>query len=146
MVDHKSKQPDQSAQREQEFLELLQRTRADFENFRKRTEEQVELATKRGAETTLFKLLPLIDTFLLAIKAHPAELAPLNATLDKTLKDLQLEVIDFQPDLIFDPQKHEAVVMEGSDGTKELVTEVMRPGYLYAGQTLRPAMVKVKIV
>ncbi len=43
----------------------------------------------------------------------------------------------------FNPDVHEAVMAEG-DGDAQMIAEVLRPGYLYEGEVLRPAMVKVK--
>lgn len=130
---------------EQQITELtndLQRTRADFENFRKQVEIQKENAKKAAKYATVSKLLPMLDDLDRAI-ANYEELAPLQKSMEKTLKDLDLAKIDSDEGVEFDPDLHDAVMVEG-DGEKELIAETLRPGYYYSGEVLRPAMVKVK--
>ena len=128
-----------------QVLELtndLQRTRADFENYRKQVETQ-KLAEKKMVElATVYKVLPLIDDIDRAIMSY-AELKPLEKSLEKTLKELGLGRILSEADVDFNPDLHEAVMVEG-DGEKEVIAETLRPGYYYNGEVLRPAMVKVK--
>ena len=119
----------------------LQRTRADFENYRKQIEMQKENEKKATRLATVYKVLPLIDDFDRAIATY-AELEPLRKSLDKTLKELGVERIASQPGEMFNPDIHEAVLAEG-DGDKEIVSETLRTGYYYEKEVLRPAMVKV---
>lgn len=131
--------------KEDQIAELtndLQRTRADFENFRKQVDAQREQAKTLSANATVIKLLPLLDDIALAIAAHP-ELQPLEKTLAKTMSELNLEPITSEPGTDFNPDLHEAVTMEDGEGDREVILETLRPGYLYNGQTLRAAMVKV---
>ena len=120
----------------------LQRTRADFENYRKQIEAQKENERKTERLATVYKLLPLLDDLERAI-ANYAELKPLEKSLAKTLADLGLAKIDSSEGAEFNPDLHEAVTSEG-EGEKELIAETLRPGYYYNGEVLRPAMVKVK--
>ena len=69
----------------------LQRTRADFENFRKQVEMQKEQEKKAVKYATVYKVLPLIDDMSRAIATFE-ELAPLRKTLEKTMKGA-----DFMP-------------------------------------------------
>lgn len=126
-----------------ELTAMLQRTRADFENFRKRTEEQKIFAMQVAEEKTVLKLLPMLDSFFLAIKSHPEELAPLAKTLAKTLAELNLAVIDTTNGTAFNPELHEAIAMEEGSGEKEVICETIRQGYLYNNNVIRPAMVKI---
>ena len=120
----------------------LQRTRADFENFRRRVEERQE-ATKQAAKlATVFKLLPLLDDLGRAFETYK-ELEPLQKSLDKTLVELGLKLVDAKPGEEFNPDYHDAVSVEG-EGEKEVVAEVLREGYYYGDELLRPAMVKVR--
>lgn len=128
-----------------ELTNDLQRTRADFENYRKQVEAQRVQAMDAARYGTVMKLLPLLDNLDLAIKAHE-ELAPLEKSLEKTLQELRLEKMDTEVGVEFNPDLHEAVTMEDGEGEKEVVAETLRPGYLYEGQVLRAAMVKVKRV
>lgn len=122
----------------------LQRTRADFENYRKQIEMQKENDRKATKFATVYKVLPLLDDVDRAVASFK-ELAPLVKTMDKTLKELGLVKIDSSVEIEFNPDVHEAVMVEG-EGAKEVVAETLRPGYYYEGEVLRPAMVKVKRV
>lgn len=132
------------ARQNSELIGDLQRTRADFENFRKQVELQREQAKTIAKHTTISKVLPLIDDMSRAIKAHPDLLAPVQKTLDKTLKALNLTPIDSNPGTVFNPEFHNAITMEEGDGDKEVIAEELIPGYLYEGEVLRAAMVRVK--
>ena len=132
------------ARQNSELIGDLQRTRADFENFRKQVELQREQAKTIAKHATISKVLPLIDDMSRAIKAHPDLLAPVQKTLDKTLKALNLTPIDSNPGTVFNPEFHNAITMEEGDGDKEVIAEEFIPGYLYEGEVLRAAMVRVK--
>ena len=144
---HSSKDLEEIAKLARQNAELigdLQRTRADFENFRKQVEMQREQAKTVAKHATVSKFLPLIDDMSRAIKAHPDLLAPVQKTLDKTLKSLNLAVINSNPGTVFNPEFHNAISMEDNDGEKEVIAEELIPGYLYEGEVLRAAMVRVK--
>lgn len=123
----------------------LQRTRADFENFRKQVELQREQAKQAAILTTVEKFLPLVDNMERALLTYPEQLSPLAKNFAQTLNDLGLARIDTTPDTEFNPDLHEAVMVEG-DGAREVIAETLRPGYTYQGAVLRAAMVKVKRV
>lgn len=126
-----------------ELKDLLQHTRADFENFRKQTDKQRIQAMESVKYATVLKFLPLVDDMSRALAAYPEELGPLAKSFEKTLANLSLEQIDSSVDTEFDPDYHEAVSIDDADGEKEVILETLRPGYLYEGVVLRPAMVKV---
>jgi molecular chaperone GrpE len=130
----------------------LQRTRADFENYRK----NADLAATRKADvvknTTLMKLVPLVDDIERATAHLPAELADNDwakgvvALREKLLKDLsEIGVVKIiaTPGTVFNPQYHEAVSMEDAGGEQEIIQEELRSGWLIDGEVARPAMVKV---
>lgn len=136
-----------------EFLETLQRVRADFENYRKRVlREQTELV-ERATERLLGELLPVLDSFELALANLPEDaeadrvrkgvelvFAELVAALEK--HGLEIIHADGVP---FDPTVHEAVLQEGQgDREHPVVAETMRTGYKLKGRLLRPSMVKVQ--
>ena len=127
-----------------ELVGDLQRTRADFENFRKQVEMQKENEKKAARLATVYKILPLLDDIDRAIKNYE-ELKPLEKSLDKVMNELQLTRIDSHEGAEFNPDIHEAVMAEG-DGEKEEIAETLRAGYYYEGEVLREAMVKVKRV
>ena len=132
------------AQQNTELIGDLQRTRADFENFRKQVDLQREQAKTLAKHATISKFLPLIDDMSRAIKAHPDLLSPVQKTLDKTLKSLNLSIIDSNIGTPFNPEFHNAISMEDDEPGKEVIAEELIPGYLYEGQVLRAAMVRVK--
>lgn len=128
-----------------ELVNDLQRTRADFENYRKQVEIQKENAISATKLATAYKLLPLLDDISRALTTYP-ELAPLAKSLEKTLGGLNLQKIDSNPGTEFNPDLHDAITVEDGEGAREVIAETLRDGYYYGGEVLRPAMVKVKRV
>lgn len=128
----------------EELTNDLQRTRADFENFRKQTEAQKNQAKQIEKLATILRFLPLLDDIDRAVATYPEQLSPLQKSIDKLKSELLLEKIDSNEGTDFNPDLHEAVMVEEGDGEKEIIAETLRPGYLYDGQVVRTAMVKVK--
>ncbi len=125
-----------------ELTQDLQRTRADFENFRKQVDVQKENERKMAKLATVGKVLPLIDDIDRAIASYE-ELKPLGKSLEKVMNGLGLKKIPSDEGVEFDPDLHDAMMVEGEGGT-EVIAETLRPGYYYETEVLRPAMVKVK--
>ncbi|MCL2280688.1 nucleotide exchange factor GrpE [Candidatus Saccharibacteria bacterium] len=130
----------------------LQRTRADFENYRKRVDEEKETMRKYGETTMAAKLLPIIDDIERAVAHLPVELTDnawakgvttLAKNLDKTLEVLGITRIIAMQGTPFDPDLHHAVQFDKADGEHEVVAQELQPGYLLNGIVLRPAMVQV---
>jgi molecular chaperone GrpE len=141
---------------EQQILELtgdLQRTRADFENYRRRVDQEKEMARGSGRAGAIMKLLPVVDNIERAIVHLPEHLsddpwaksvAGLTKSLEKSLKDMGIERIDVAAGSHFDPDMHDAVQFdEDAEGEQEVIAEVLQPGYKVDGIVMRPAMVKV---
>jgi molecular chaperone GrpE len=138
-----------------EYLAALQRTQADFENYRKRIARQQQEQSARAAADLVGKLLPVLDTLDLA-EAHLNEsldvsedgkaLRASRSMLNDILAKEGLERVD-QDGVPFDPTCHDAVAhSEADDGgdSGTVVEEVLRSGYRWKGQPLRPAMVRVR--
>lgn len=125
-----------------ELVNDLQRTRADFENYRRAVEQQREIYGETVKESTIKKILPLLDNIDRAIAAQPEAMGPLTKSFEKTLKELKLEKIVPAVGDEFNPDMHNAVMVEG-DGEEETIAEVLQPGYLYEGQLVREVLVKV---
>lgn len=136
-----------------ELTQDLQRTRADFENYRKRVELEKSAARDAGQAAAILKLLPVIDNIERAIAHTPAELqdnkwaqgiASLVKNLEKSLESLNLKRIEAKPGTDFNPELHEAIQFdEEAEGDKEVIAEELQAGYLLSGQPVRHAMVKV---
>ncbi len=135
-----------------EYLLALQRTQADFENYRKRIQRMQEEQSARAASALVTKLLPVLDTLDLA-EAHQTAVsagsddakaltAARSMLLDVLLKE-GLERVDV-PGVPFDPAVHDAVARSDGEGGEVVIDEVLRSGYRWRGQVLRPAMVSVK--
>ena len=153
MTKSKTKKTEDLEQQLGELTLDLQRTRADFENYRKRVEAEKQLAHQMGQAKSVMKLLPVIDTIERATANVPEELADnawvkgvsgLNKQLDKQLKEIGLEKIDAKPGTLFNPELHQAIQFdEEAEGEKEVIAEELRSGYTLDGGVIRDAMVKV---
>lgn len=142
--------------RDEEIVELtldLQRTRADFENYRKRVDLEKIGARESGQASAILKLLPVIDNIERAIAYTPEELkdntwvqsvAGLVRHLEKSLESLNLARIDAKTGTTFDPDFHEAIQFdEDAEGEHEVIATEMQAGYMLNGHVIRHAMVKV---
>ncbi len=130
------------------------RLAAEYDNYRKRTMRERQEAAARGqAEIVKHLIDPLDDlsrfahldaaTVDAATVVHGAELV--ERKLRKALAAAGLEVID-PVDQAFDPALHEAIATEPALSPEDdhVVARVYQPGYVFAGQLLRPARVVVK--
>ncbi len=124
-----------------DYLDQLLRTRADFDNYRKRIVKQQSEHELRAAEALVEKLLEPLDTFDLAV-THGQGFEQARDLLVNTLTKEGLERID-PAGKPFDPTEADAVAHEEGDGGP-VVAEVLRPGYRWKGRVIRPAMVKVR--
>lgn len=125
-----------------EYLDAYQRTRAEFENYKKRMMARQADEVARAAEVLVDKLLPVLDACESAIGHGHADVEPIFAALLGTLEKEGLTRIHPGAEA-FDPTVHEAVIHEPGDGGETVVAEVLRTGYAWKGRLLRPAMVKV---
>ena len=149
----KSKKQIELEQQIGELTQDLQRTRADFENYRKRVDEERVRAKELGQEQTAAKLLPVIDTIDRAASHFPEELkgnkwaegvAALSKNLSKLLDELKLEKIVVVPgETGFDPSIHNAISTDDTEGDTEIVAEELQSGYKLAGSVIRESLVRV---
>jgi molecular chaperone GrpE len=129
-----------------------QRARAEFLNYKKRTDRDLKAAHEKAALDTLAKVLPIADDFGRAIDNIPEDLkdnAWVNGTslilrkFDKLLDEYNIAILDpvGEP---FDPHKHEAVGMDDSGEYESgIVTTTLQKGYISGDHVLRPALVRV---
>jgi molecular chaperone GrpE len=152
----KDKKQDTTTEPEERITELtadLQRTRADFENYRKRVEIEKAAAREAGKAGAIMKLLPIIDTIERAVVYMPDDLkdhkwaqgiSGLVKNLEKALEGLDLKRIDAKEGVEFNPDLHEAIQFdEDAEGDTEVVAEELQAGYTLGGAPIRHAMVKV---
>lgn len=132
-----------------EYLALAQRTKADFDNFRKRAARDAALAAERGTIKLARELLPALDNLERAIAHAPAE-DPLLEGIKLVHSDLlgalsRAGIESYSPaGESFDPQLHEAVAQHAQEGAAAgTVLEVYQQGYRTADTVLRPARVLV---
>ncbi len=141
-----------------EYLDLAKRTKADFENYRKRMAAEVQAATTRGKAALVGELIGVIDNLERALEAagiDPADEAsapeePLAQGFLLTYRHLcealkKAGVESFDPvGESFDPTQHEALSMKPAEGSEAgVVVEVMQKGYRLDDQLIRPARVVV---
>jgi len=149
------------AEKADEYLELAQRTKADFENYRKRATRDAAVAQERGIAKLAKELLPAVDNLDRALEAAasaPADGTPQSdngtATLVSGIKLVHDDVIaalaragiePFSPEgERFDPQLHEAIAQMPVEGAEPgTVVEVYQRGYRLGEVVIRPARVVV---
>ena len=142
---------DQLAAERNELKDLLQRSRAEFDNFRRRSErEKMEMA-EYGATELMRAVISLLDDFDRALsvnstdKVYSKGIELIHTRFNETLKKQGLEPIDSKGRK-FDPNLHEAVDRVAMpDIEEETVAEEFQKGYNYKGRLLRPAMVRVGV-
>lgn len=141
--------PEKSKHSAEELKDLLQRTQANFENYRKQVEKRMlehkDLATKE----LILELIPVQDNLELAFKTPEQNLAQFRegieliyTQLNKILENNQVKVINTknQP---FDPYLHEALLKVESDQPEGRILEEFQKGFVLNGKVIRPAKVKV---
>ena len=140
-----------SLQRERDdLLDTTRRLQADFENYRKRVLREQTTLVERSTEGLLEQLLPVLDSFELAVRNLEG-----SEVDDKVRKGIELVYAELSSvtarsgleriaalGAAFDPNEHEAVMQDDGDGEPH-VDEVLRTGWKLKGRVLRPAMVKV---
>ena len=125
-----------------EYLEALQRLKAEFANARRRSDEQASSQRQQAAADLVGRLLPVLDSAQAALTQGVEEVRPLSEALLEVLTSQGLSELDpvGEP---FDPEQHEAVLFESGEG-EQVVVETMRLGYVWNDRVLRAAMVKVR--
>ena len=127
-----------------ELKSTLQRVKAEYDNYRKRTLRDQQLAAERTKVAVVTQLLPVLDDLDRARSHGDLESGPLKSVADKlatAFEGLGLSGFGDEGDE-FDPALHEAVQHEG-EGTHPIVGSVMRRGYKVGDQVVRHALVGV---
>ena len=137
-------------QEKEEYLELARRTKADFENFRKRVAADVQAAQMRGRIEVAREVIDAVDNLERALEAADGDSEGLAAGVEmvlgglrETLKRNGVEAVDPKGEK-FDPNQHEALSTQAVEGTEGgIVVEVLQKGYTLGDQLVRPARVVV---
>jgi molecular chaperone GrpE len=136
-----------------EYLLALQRERAEFQNFRRRTAEERQRDLGLAAEDLIRKVLTLADDFDLAIEQRPESVAgdpwfegvsAIDRKLRTLLESEGVTPIVADPGTVFDPRDHDAIAnVPGSGRPEGEIVELIRRGYRLRDRVLRPALVAV---
>lgn len=146
------KELEEKARLSAECNDSLLRLRAEFENFRKRSEREKAEIFRFSQEALIKELFSVIDNFELALNAagKNKDFGNFQKGVDMIYKELKkiLEkegVVEIKAEgSKIDPHQHEVVSHEPGDGDEEeVVVEVIRKGYMMNEKVFRPAMVKV---
>lgn len=132
------------------LLDRLARLQAEFDNYRKRSAKENADFRDYAVTDAARAILPVIDSFGLAIKnadAHPEDFRKGVELIYKQMQDilqkLNVQRVPAQGEP-FDPRVHEAIEMvESNDVPDHHVLEELQPGYRIKDRLLRPAMVRV---
>ncbi len=133
-----------------EYLELAQRTQADFENFRKRASRDTAAAGERARGSVVKELLPVLDNLERALATANPEESHLAGGVELVHSELvgvlsRNGVEQFDPKgQKFDPTQHEALTVRPEEGTESgFVIDTVEKGYRVGETVLRPARVVV---
>jgi molecular chaperone GrpE len=136
-----------------EYLTALQRERAEFQNFRRRTAEERERDLGLAGEDLIRKVLALADDFDRAVETRPAHLdgdawvegvAVIDRKLRALLESEGVSQIEAGPGRPFDPREHDAIANVPGTGRPEgEIVEEVRRGYRLRDRVIRPALVAV---
>jgi len=135
-----------------EYIAHLQRLQAEFDNYRKRVQRDNEMTVLRAGEAVVESLLPVCDNMQRALEAahkHEAEqliegVELVAGQLRSALAGHGLEEVPGEPGSPFDPNLHEAILVQAHEDYPEgMIVSVLQPGYLLHGRLLRPTRVIV---
>lgn len=123
---------------------------AEFENFRKRTNQEKQGMYNNGVRDTIEKFLPVVDNFERAVAATEDKESSTYKGIEMILKQMLdvmaamgVEEIPAEGEA-FDPNVHAAVMhIEDESCDENVVVEVFQKGYRHGDKVIRPAMVKV---
>lgn len=142
----------QAEQTSKDYLDKLQRTMAEFDNFRKRTNIEKASMYENGTRDAIEKLLPILDNFERAILSTSEE--DKQSSMFKGVEMIFNQMVETFTNMgvcevagvgeTFDPNIHNAVLhVEDENLGENVVAEVMQKGYTYKDKVIRPSMVKV---
>jgi len=134
-----------------ELVELSQRLKADFMNYKKEQDKTMALIRLYANEDLLLRFLPILDSLEKAMEHMPPELEQnqwaqgiknIKNQISDALKNIGVSEISAR-DEKFDPYLHEAIAQAESDKDDGTVLEEFQKGYKFHDKVLRPAKVKI---
>ena len=131
-----------------ELTETIQRLQADFENYKKRVENQDFEIKKYVKAEIITKLLSVLDSFELALKNTENKeefikgVELIYSQLFQTLEDLGLRKIQTN-ECKFDPYKHEVLITKESNKEDGVILEELQKGYMLDDKVIRHTKVKI---
>ncbi len=133
-----------------EMSDAYLRAKAETENIRRRSEDEVAKVRKFAVESFAESLLPVMDSMQAAIAMPDAKVEQVLEGVHATLRQLtqaleRNKVVQIAPPAgtKFDPHQHQAISMVPADQDPNTVVAVLQKGYLIADRVLRPALVTV---
>ena len=146
------KKKDKKDEQIEELTDLVKRTMAEFDNYRKRTDKEKAAMYEIGVKSVFEKLLSIVDNFERGLSTLEEEQKqePFAAGMDKTYQLLlkMMEEMEVKPieaiGAEFDPNLHNAVMHVDDEAAGDnVVVEEFQKGYTYRDSVIRPSMVKV---
>lgn len=129
------------------------RTRADFENYKKRVQRDAERSHQDSMTSVIKAFLSVSDDLERALKNKPENreveswvngIELIHQKLMNQMKNLGVERLDVKPGDEFDPNIHEAITQEENPDFEDgQIIDVIQPGYKISTRIIRPAMVRV---
>ena len=132
-----------------EYLDALQRLKAEFDNYRKRVAREHEQLAVRASERLVKQLLPMLDDLERAVEAAvehgETKVADGVRLVQRSLGDLLVRegLTEVEAEGAFDPHTQEALLTQPSDAPDGHVIQVLQKGYRLGDHVLRPARVVV---
>lgn len=143
---------EEERRRNEDYLIRLKYLQADFENYRKRVDREMQEADEFSTGGLMKRLLPVLDDLDLAVSSAKWEgdskglaegVAMVRKNLMSVLQSSGLRPIDAigKP---FNPAQHEAVERVDGKGKEDTVVGEIRKGYIFKNKVIRPSLVKVE--
>ncbi len=151
------KQEEAKKDEKAELIDLLQRTQANYENYRKQVEKRMEEIKALAGKEVILQILPVMDNFELALKNCNGRIHDIyDKEFKEFMKGIQLiysqllavlEKNGIQPILtekiMFNPYEHEALMKVESEFPENTVLEEFQKGFTLNGKVIRHAKVKL---
>jgi molecular chaperone GrpE len=142
--DTNNKQEKQNDKVLEELSDRHLRLAAEFDNYKKRTTKDVENSRKSGKAELVSKLLPVLDEFEIAISSieNTNSKKGIELIFSNFVTALRNEGLsEINAEGIYDPYKHEIIMVAESKEAEGTIIETVRKGYMFNGIMLRPASV-----